>query len=146
MRSRVVAVAFLFAAACTVGPMLAPAPLLEVVPVPQHEFPYADELLNGFDGRSDDPVWLAHDQVLFGLRLVRGDEVRRWLLHLEAPNGQRIRLQREDGSEQTFDLGGEREWSYDRPQPDGSRDRFTVRSKLARVVARVLDEHGRSTC
>lgn len=49
---------------------------------PPAAFPGAADILRGADAVEPASRWCAGDEVLFGLRLRRGDRVRHWLLHL----------------------------------------------------------------
>jgi hypothetical protein len=60
-----------------------PAPTISFAPLSLDEFPGASTVLSAFDDRTAEPDWSAHDQVLFALRLDRGGEAVRWLLHID---------------------------------------------------------------
>jgi hypothetical protein len=101
------------------------------------DFPAAAALLAGFDAPAapGDDAWRAGDEVLYGLRLVRGDTVRHWLLHL--------RLTEPAAIARAGDAGAERDplppvdWSL---RVNGVATPFT--SARCRVLATVMDEHG----
>src|SRR5262245_20345770 len=71
-------------AACAAAPVEQPPPATSFAPLPLDEFPAAAKVLAGFDERAAAPDWATHDQVLFALRLDKGGDVKRWLLHIDA--------------------------------------------------------------
>src|SRR5262245_9759971 len=71
-------------AGCVAAPIEPPPPTTAFTPVALDEFPGAAKVLRGFDERTTASDWIPHDQALFGLRLDKGGDTTRWMLHLEA--------------------------------------------------------------
>ncbi|MCB9877566.1 MAG: hypothetical protein H6835_08205 [Planctomycetes bacterium] len=93
------------------------------------EFPAPDCLLCGFDAAEPDGDWRVGDELLYGLRLRRGDEVQNWLLRLRVTDP----LLRDDGGHELDPV----EWKI---RINGELQRFS--SRRCRVAATVLDATG----
>lgn len=127
-------------AGCT-APPVQPPPATSFPPLVADEFPGAASLLDGFDARSEEAQWLAHDRALFGLRLDRDGEVVRWLLLIEAPLGQQIVARSPDGDEFSIGVGATAVWRFGVTGGDGTRE-IRVESRLATVRAKVFTAAG----
>lgn len=106
------------------------------------DFPGAVALLDGFDALDSsgepgaDGEWRAGDEVLYGLRLQRGGQVRHWLLHLRVTEPVAL-LRDRDGRSR-----GEPMPTVDwRIRVDGEQRCFPTRH--CRVLATVCDAEGR---
>jgi len=110
---------------CAAPPIVHPTPTSHFAPLPLEEFPGALRLLSGFDPPTAEPNWRKGDQALFALRLDKGGEVRRWLLHLEAIVAKQITLT--DPS----------------PTQEGDHLVVPMRPQSTDVTARVLDADGK---
>lgn len=91
-------------------------------------FPLPNALRRGFDHRRAASSWRVGDEVLYGLRLVRGDEVRHWLL--------RLRVLEVDATA-AGEAIGRAMWSL---QFNGESRYFS--SPVSRVEATVFDDEG----
>src|SRR5262245_58576057 len=78
------------------------------------EFPGAAALLSGFDDRTEGASWSTGDQVLFGLRLRKGEAVQRWLLQLQVELGERLIVASDAGDPIAASITVEQRqtWSY----------------------------------
>ena len=132
------AAALLTACAAPVPP---PPPSADFPALAAAEFPGAAALLAGFDPRSDDATWLAHDRALFGLRLDRDGEVVRWLLLVETPLGQHLVARAADGGEHRVALGATATWRF-AVQRDGASGEVLVTSRLVTAKVRVFTADG----
>ncbi|MCR9247644.1 MAG: hypothetical protein NXI31_21675 [bacterium] len=130
--------------ACATAPLelQAPDPGL-AISVGPNDFPGAARLMAGFDHRSEQPFWQSGDQLLFGLRLQRGEEFRRWLLLLEVVVGDGMpRPAGADESFPKFELFEKRQWSY-HAMVKGERRKIGVDSRTALVSVVVHDENAK---
>lgn len=126
------------AAACSSAPIARPAPATSFAPLPLGEFPGASQVLSGFDERSSDADWRVHDQALFAMQLEKDGEVVRWLLHLDAPFGNRVGMAPPDG----MDVIIGQSWGYTLQEADGSHRECTIESRLASVNVKVMAADG----
>jgi len=109
------------------------------VDLPKTEFPGANRMAAGFDARTEDGAWESDDEVVFALRLRRGEKVDRWLLRLCVVLGERL-----TGSlgNEGIGLWEEMSWTYTITD-HGKRKDAQVTSKLLPVMATVCDEQGK---
>ena len=123
-----VAIATLLASAGCASP---PHPdlTLEPQPIAATDFPVPLALRRGFDLPQPGRYWRVGDEVLFGLRLRRGQDVQNWLLKLRV-------LEPEALDDDGVPLP-KVEWSL---RVNGQRQVFE--SALARIEAQVLDGRG----
>ncbi len=128
------------AAACSSPPIVQPPPASVFAPLPLAEFPGAVKVLDGFDERSSDPAWRAHDQTLFAMQLEKDGEVVRWLLHIDATVGARMTFGTDSRGAMT--ITGQQTWSYQLREADGSVRDCAIVSQLASVEVRVMDANG----
>ncbi len=130
-------VAALLAAAGCHGPAEADLEPGGVVPqvATAADFPGGPSVLEGFDALEPGSTWRAGDEVLFGLRLRRGQTARHWLLHLRVTEPVAIAR---DGDELAR---GKHlppvEWTI---RINGEAQRFS--SARCRALATVLDARG----
>jgi len=103
-------------------------------------FPGAANLLSGFDDRREATKWDRGDQLLFGLRLRKGDEVRHWLLHLEVLFGEVFLTSLDGQNPSTIEW---RSWDYYTTDEKGERKQIKLSSRMLPVKATVHDEHGK---
>lgn len=133
------ALAVLCLPACTGMPLaVAPVDPATAPALTRTEYPGASP---GFDARSDDPTWNGGDQVLYALRLRKGDEVRRWLLRLDVVLGESLIARVEDSSEQKIELWENQTWTYRTTEHGESRE-HRVTSKMLPVGVVVSDANG----
>ena len=102
------------------------------------EFPGA---VSAFDARSDDASWDAGDEVLFALRLRKGDEVHRWLLRLDVVLGERLIARVDGSSEQKIELWEDKTWTY-QTTAAGKATEHKVTSKMLPIGVTVSDASG----
>jgi len=136
-------VACLAAACNTIQPQPPPVNGAMTVDLPKTEFPGANTMAAGFDERIADQSWEMDDEVVFALRLRRGEQVDRWLLRLSVMLGERLTGSL-DSEPLTKGIGlwEEMSWTYTITDHGERRD-AQVKSKLLPVVATVCDEQGR---
>jgi hypothetical protein len=129
--------------ACSTAPVpIAPPSPTAVSDLSLAEFPGAAGLLSGFDERRTDAKWDGGDEILFGLRLQRGDEVHHWLLHLSVVLGEALVARLDTRLEPPIALWEEKIWTYtatDRGEPHECQ----VRSQLLPVSVTVCDADGK---
>lgn len=128
---------------CLLGCSIAPLPVVPPDPATApaltlSEFPGATI---GFDDRSDDPSWQGNDEVLFALRLRKGDEVHRWLLRLEVMLGERLVARIDNDNEHDIELWGTQTWTWTSTR-EGVTRHLTATSKMLPILVTVGDEHG----
>ncbi|HEX6811316.1 MAG TPA: hypothetical protein VF384_06815 [Planctomycetota bacterium] len=130
-------------AACHgVAPQLA-APNSDVsVALPTDEFPGASGMATGFDARTGDRSWQSDDEVVFALRLRKGEEVHRWLLRLRVVFGEQLVARIDNLPSQRIALWEERSWTYTVTDAGQRRD-LQAKSRMLPVSAIVCDEHGK---
>jgi hypothetical protein len=128
-------------AACnTIPPQPPPPNGAMAVDLPKTEYPGANGMAVGFDARTEDRSWETDDEVVFALRLRRGEKVDRWLLRLRVVLGERVTGSL--GNEPVkLDVWQEMSWTYTITDHGKSRD-AQVTSKLLPVMATVCDEQG----
>lgn len=145
LRPRHLQFAALALGACASGPPaeIPPPSTAAATPLDPADFPGADRVLAGFSARAASAgSWDREDAVLFGLELVNGDAVHRWLLHIEAQLGDTVQLTGRDGKtvERTIPhpTGS---WTY-RSRIGGEEREFPVKSAMNLVGVRVCDADG----
>ena len=130
-------------AACSAAPVPVAAPSPTAVSdLSLAEFPGAAGLLSGFDGRRTDAKWEGGDEILFGLRLQRGAEVQRWLLHLSVMLGEGLVAGLDTGPAAPIRLWEERIWAYTATDRGEPRE-YQIRSQLLPVSVTVCDADGK---
>lgn len=136
-----VAIAGCLAASCGSAPMRVAVPSGTVTTtLTAAEFHGLDPAKLGFDERSEDPRWESGDEVVYGLRLRRGNELHRWVLRLQVLIGEQV-SERLAGDATTGNrLWDERTWSYTITQ-GGERRELTAKSLMLPVTAIISDEH-----
>ena len=93
------------------------------------DFPVPGHLLRGFDYREPNAPWCVGDEVLFGLRLRRGEVLRHWLLRIRVLEVEAV----DDAGEQLAAV----DWSL---RINGELKKFA--SALCRVEVSVMNELG----
>lgn len=133
----------LLANACSTAPTVMQAPSGTIATtLSRAEFPGLAKADLRFDPRSDDASWASGDEVVFALRLVKGTEVRRWVLHLSVVFGQDL-VTRLDASGSTLDgLWDERSWTYTVTESDQPREMVVTSLRLPVSVV-IRDENGK---
>lgn len=132
------------ASACHTAPTPLDRPASDVfTTLPAAEFPGADALLQGFDGRQNGTAWDSGDRVLFGLRLRKGETVHRWLLSLTLVLGDRLLARVGSGDDGTAldTIMPQHSWSYTAEIADERRE-IPIKSKMSLVSVEVYDAHG----
>lgn len=147
MSARTATLAFAFACGLLL-PGCAGAPDAPIVPattavtaVDLDAFPGAARLLEGFDAATAQADWLSGDRALLALQLRKGQDVHRWLLHLEVMIGDVMHFRLADDTETPIRFSSSRTWDY-WTTVDGERRQHTIASRMQLVVVRVHDEHG----
>lgn len=105
------------------------------------EYPGAPDPTTAFDARAESNAWHSDDQVVFALRLRKGDEVHRWLLKLEVVFEQHMIARLEDGSKTAIGLWQEGAWQYTVTE-NGVPVHKTITSPVLPVAVTVADEQG----
>lgn len=119
--------------------LVTPAATLHLAP---GGFPGAGKLLSGFSPRTKDPTWQKGDAALFGLELTKGEQVHRWLLHLEVLDLARIAGTDNHGNHFDLPILHERSsWGYT-STIRGEPRQLTVQSDMREVAVRVCDADG----
>ena len=136
-------VACLAAACNTIPPQPPPTNGAMLVDLPKVEFPGALAMATGFDARTEVGSWEMDDEVVFALRLRRGEKVDRWLLRLRVMLGERFTPSPGNASlAKSIDVWEEMSWTYTVTDHGDRRD-ARVTSKILPVTATVCDEQGR---
>lgn len=95
----------------------------------------------GFDERCDDAAWDGADEVVFALRLKKGDTVHHWLLTLEVVLGEQLIARVDDGGEAKLELWENKTWTY-QTTAHGITSDHTVCSRMLPILVTVRDQAG----
>lgn len=108
---------------------------------PHLEFAQFPGARTGFDDRSPDAAWDGNDEVLFALRLRKGAEVHRWLLHLEVVLGEHLIARVDNDPDHRIELWETRTWTWTETH-DGTSQDVTTTSRMLPVLVTIRDQHG----
>ena len=129
-------------AACAAAPVPAAPPDPDAFPaLALAEFPSLRSEEIGFAPRATGSAWAAGDEVVYAVRLQKGDDVVRWLLRMSALVGQETAERLGTGGDAAF-LWEKKTWSWTWTI-GGEQKELAVEAWLLPVTATVTDEHGR---